>query len=122
MIALISLAFNVLVAAVGLTWGVGKIRDAVRDEIEDYEDKNDERIDTLRVNVGEMGAALRTKISEVELFTRDTFVRRDSFNKILDSFAAMLRSEVTRLDSRLNRMENKIDVAMGHPSSNRSGE
>jgi hypothetical protein len=121
-IALISLAFNVLVASIGLTWGIGKIRDAVRDEIEDYKDKVDNQIDTLRLNAGEMGAALRTKISEVELFTRDTFVRHDSFNKILDSIASMLRSEVTRLDSRLNRMENKMDVAAGHSSSNRSGE
>lgn len=109
MIALISLAFNILVAAVGLTWGIGKIRDAVRDEIEDHKEKFDAEVDSLRQNTGEGLSAIRQKINDVELFVRDTFVRRDTFARFVDTIQTSLNAQFDKFSTRMDRMENKID-------------
>lgn len=109
-LALGSIVLNIVVAAVGLTWGIAKLRDAIRDEIDEHRDQTEHKIDTLRLNVGEMGTALRTKISEVELFSRDTFMRRDSFYKTIEMLSADLKAQFIKMDSRLDRMENKLDA------------
>jgi len=108
-IALAGLTMNILVAVVGLTWGVAKIRDTVRDEIEQHREKFDGDLHQLRLNTGEIGAALRQKITEVELFNRDTFMRRDSFYEVMKGYGADMRSHLDKIEQRLERMESKID-------------
>lgn len=110
MIALISLAFNIIVAAVGLTWGVGKVRFAVRDEIDRHKDRVNGEVQSLRGETGEMGIAIRTKINDVELFVRDNFVRKDTFARFADSMSELIRQSLEKIDKRLDRMENKMDV------------
>jgi len=109
LIAAISLLLNVIVAAVGLTWGIAKIRETVRDEIEEHKVIVEGKIESLRSNTGEMGAALRSKITEVELFMRDTFVRRDSFNTFASAIADNIKIQFDKVDRRLERMESKLD-------------
>lgn len=96
-------------AVVALTWGLGKVRDAVRDEIDKNRDRFDADIDNLGHSFGETAAALREKIREVELFGRDTYMRRDSFYKTMDMLSADMKAQFSRLDQRLERMENKLD-------------
>lgn len=117
MIALISLAFNIIVASVGLTWGIGRIREAVRDEIEEHKEKVNFSINELRSYTGEVATALRTKITEVELFTRDHFVRVDTFARFADSVSELLKQSLDKLDKRLDRMENKLDSHNGNGGS-----
>lgn len=81
------------------------------DEIDEHRDQTEQKIDTLRLNAGEMGTAIRTKISEVELFCRDTFMRRDSFYKTIELLSADLKVQFSKMDTRLDRMENKLDAA-----------
>ena len=57
------------------------------------------RLDVLRQETGEMGAALRQKIHEVEMSSRDR----------IDEVAAGIRESIERLGDRL---EGKIDKAM----------
>lgn len=110
-IALGSVFLNILVAAVGLTWGIGRIRDTVRDEIDEHRQQNADKVDSLRSHVGEMGTALRTKITEVELYSRDTFMRRDSFYKTVEMLSADIKAQFMQMTTRLDRMENKLDMA-----------
>lgn len=108
-IALAGLTLNILVALVGLTWGVAKIRDAVRAEIESHRERIDGELDALTRSVGKNLIELRDKIREVELYVRDTYLRRDSFNELMKGFSADLRSNFDKVEARLERMEAKID-------------
>lgn len=114
MIATISLVFNIIVAAVGLTWGVGKVRLAVRDEIEKHKDRVNSEVKSLRSETGEMGAALRQKVTEVELFVRDNFIHKDTFTRFADSVTELIRQSLEKIDKRLDRMENKLDTRNGN--------
>ena len=57
--AIAALVLNVVVAIVGLTWGLGKIRDTVRDEIEEHRIAFDADIDGLRREFGETAIVFR---------------------------------------------------------------
>lgn len=109
-----SLVLNVFVALVGATWGVARIKsevkDAVRDEIDAHRTQIDDRITQIEQRVGETTAALRSKINETELWNRDTFMRRDSFYKTMESYSTDMRTQFDKIEKRLERMEEKIDT------------
>ncbi len=111
MIALGGLALNVLVAVVGLTWGIAKIRDAVRAEIEAYRNRFDGELGELDRSFGKNLLDQRDKIREIELYVRDTYLRRDSFQEVIRAMQGDLRSSFDKIDQRLERMEKKIDTA-----------
>jgi len=111
MIAIVSLVFNIIVASVGLTWGIGRVRDAVRDEVEEHKRETDGKIDSLRLGINEMGTAIRSKITDVELHMRDNYVRRDTFSRFMDSISEVIRLSLEKIEKRLDRMENKLDGA-----------
>lgn len=115
-IAAASLAFNMLAAVIALTWGLSRVRDTVRDEIEMNREKLESDIDNLGRSFGESLSAIREKIREVELFGRDTYMRRDSFYKTMEILSADIKNQFTRLDHRLERMEGKLD---DHSSSSK---
>lgn len=107
--AIAALVLNVTVAIVGLTWGLSKIRDTVRDQIDARREEVDEDIEKLRREFGETSAALRTKVTEVELWARDNLVKKDSFGVVTDRISTELKNFAERIDRRLERMEEKID-------------
>jgi hypothetical protein len=109
--ALAALALNVVVALVGLTWGLSKIRDTIRDEIETHRIAFDADIDGLRREFGETAQAIRQKINDVEIWGRDNYVKKDSFTTVTDRISREILSIAERLDKRLERMEIKIDAA-----------
>jgi biopolymer transport protein ExbB/TolQ len=106
-----TLAFNLIAAVIALTWGLARVRDTVRDEIDSKRNKLEEAIDHLGHRYGETFSAIRQKISEIELYGRDTYQRRDSAKENIERFGADIKLQFTRLDNRLDRMENKIDKA-----------
>lgn len=63
---------------------------------------------TARDN-GEGLAALRQKTHEVEIWARDTFVRRDSFLAVIAEVKQGFGVLGDRIENRLERMESKID-------------
>jgi hypothetical protein len=69
----------------------------------------EERLDKAAREHGEALAALRQKIHEVEMWTRDTFVRRDSFLAVVNEVKAGFSELGKRIEARLERMEEKID-------------
>lgn len=84
----------------------------VRHDMDAVEQGSIVRADSLRSETGEMGHALRTKIHEVEMWSRDTLVRKDSFEMVI----GRLEKSIEKLTDKL---ETKIDRAFEHFSKNR---
>lgn len=108
-IAVAAFVVNLLVLVIGGTWRLSRMEVALRDEISKSRAEIEERQDRLSRECGESVAAVREKIREVELFCRDTYVRRDSFYKVADEFSAGMKALGDKIDARLERMEAKID-------------
>lgn len=106
---LASLALNVAIAIVGATWGIARIKDAVRDAIDAHKEKYDQELDSLGRSFGETAAALRQKVHEVETWARDEFVRKGSFEGAVNRLERTVGDQFTKLEARLERMESKID-------------
>jgi deoxyadenosine/deoxycytidine kinase len=73
-----------------------------RDEIYD-------RIEQQGREFGEIATALRIKIVEVELYVRDNFVRKETFVPLMAKIEIDVRAIGDRIETRLLRMEQKID-------------
>lgn len=79
------------------------------DRLDEKSSEFAERIDKTTREFGEVALAIRQKITEVELFCRDTYVRRDGFYKVQENFETSIRALGDKIDARLERMEVKID-------------
>lgn len=106
LLAVAAFVVNILVIAVGGTWRLSRMEVSLRNSIARSRSEIEERQDRI---YGEAIAAVREKVREVELFCRDTFVRRDGFYKVRDEMAADIKELRTELIARLERMEAKID-------------
>jgi hypothetical protein len=115
-----ALGLNVVIAIVGLTWGLGKIRETVGKSLEQHREAVrasmdvhrkdfEEGLAMVRREFGETGSALRQKINEVELWSRDNFVKHDTFGEVTDRISREVKDFADRIDKRLERMEGKID-------------
>lgn len=115
-----ALLFTILCAAVSLTWRISRLELSLRKEIrsshdevdikhataaQEYKERNEQNIKMF----GESSAALRQKIHEVELWMRDTFVRRDGYYKVQEAMENSIKALGDKIDIRLERMEAKID-------------
>ena len=74
------------------------------------------KIDEEMKAFGDTGAALRQKINEVELWSRDTFVRRDEFtqsitqvNRNIDALRLSTESAMKSFDAKLDSLDQKLD-------------
>jgi hypothetical protein len=65
-------------------------------------------------NTGEALTALRSKIHEVEVWSRDNFVRRTDFMPAMDALKEAINASVTRLDAGLLRIEGKLEKMRDH--------
>lgn len=68
-----------------------------------------ERTNVQAREFGETVAAVRLKVQEVELFSRDTFLRRVSFYKAQENIETSITRFAEKIETRLERMEEKID-------------
>lgn len=104
----------------GLTWKLSRVEFSLRETIQVARDEVELRQDEQVRNIGEtirgfqdhvrtVDQRLTDKIREVELFCRDTFVRRDGFYKVRDEMSADLKALGDKIETRLERMEVKID-------------
>ena len=108
-VAIGSLCLNVGIAVVGATWGISKIKDAVRDAIEKHREKYDNDLDHLGRSFGEGLAAIRQKVHDLETWIRDEFVRKASFDNSATRMERAISDQFDKLEKRLDRMEAKID-------------
>jgi hypothetical protein len=113
LVAVLTLVLNVCLTLYSGGWNLSsKLSDmekrlgsaitAVKTDLETRQDK------AVREN-GESLSALRQKIHEVEMWARDTFVRRDSFLAVVNEVKQGFNDLGKRIEQRLERMEEKID-------------
>lgn len=84
------------------------ISDTVKAEYAKFEDN----VDRLRNEVGEMGLALRQKINDVEMYVRDTFVRKETFTPMMSKLEEDLATLGDKIDARLLRIDAKLDTRL----------
>ena len=112
--------FLVVGYAIKLTWQVTRIEreqqvytdaqvDNLRGDMVAAERESSDRVDTLRREAGEMGAALRTKIHEVETWNRDTFVRKESFELVIGRIEKSFEKMTDKLEEKFEKMVERIE-------------
>lgn len=115
-IAIGALFLALIAHVVRVTWKAREVEKEIREDfdahIENLERdvakivrENQQRTETLRHEAGEMGAAIRQKLHEIEVYARDTFVRKDAFE------AAVTRLE-NSFERGVDKLEDKIDKAI----------
>lgn len=62
------------------------------------------RGETMRHEAGEVGAALRQKIYEVEVFSRDTFVNKPTFETAVNRIENSIDKLGDRLETKIDRV------------------
>ena len=113
LVACLALLLNVGLTIYSGGWNLSnKIADMegrLRRDLNELKTELETRQDATARNNGEGLSALRQKMHEVEIWVRDTFVRRDSFLAVISEVKTGLNDLGTRLEKRLERMETKID-------------
>lgn len=116
----IGLLLNLLATAVGVTWKLSKVEAGVREAISESENDVKNLVNTQAREFGETVAAIRQgvqiseqrlqqQIHQMEVFNRDTFVRRESFLAVRDELKREVHAGFDKINERLERMEEKID-------------
>lgn len=67
-----------------------------------------EAIANHRIELGETVAAIRQKINEVELESFKTFVRRDSFHEMMNSFKSEVTARIDKFELKLDRLFERV--------------
>ena len=78
------------------------------EKINDLQREIDVRIESKERAMGEVAAALREKIRELELYTRDEFIRRGSFEVAHSEMKEMIRLLTAKVDHLTIRFEREL--------------
>lgn len=112
-IAALTLLGSVICAAVLLTWRVSQLAAQLRKEIGDKTKAIDMQqvatADQMRRDFGELVRAALAKIHDFELWSRDTFVRRESFLNVTGEVKASIREQGNQTNRRLDDVNAKLD-------------
>lgn len=122
--AVVVMAFviNNIVLAVVATRKLSSIEISLRNKIDEHSRALEREADMESRRFGETIMAIREKINldgnsteakikEIELFTRDHFVRRESFNEVVTNIRNQIEDAVDRIEARMQRMEDKLNHA-----------
>lgn len=113
-IALATFGLAILAYAVKLTWQVSRIEQEQRDyvdaqvenlqrDISEAKASSLDRAETIRHETGEMGSALRQKIHEIEVWSRDSFVRKESFELVISRIEKSIEKMTDKLEDKLDK-------------------
>jgi hypothetical protein len=118
---------QLLIAFGTAIWTLGRSKNATDDrisakgealtsELSAAERRMQDAVTRMGHDSGEMGQALRQKIVETdqkitqtELWNRDNFVRKQTFEVVTGDLRRTLEKLVDRVDERFDRLENKLD-------------
>lgn len=124
-IALGALILQTIALIVGGIWALSRTEQAIRQQIADHKLENEERANATMRAIGETFTAMRQKvadveialgkrITEIELYVRDTFLQKESFRVVISEIMNDMKNLGDRIENRLLRMENKLDRAHDH--------
>lgn len=105
----ISLIVTLVAMAAGGVWKLSRVEAALRTDIKQSRDEVEQKQDRVSREFGETVTAIRQKLHDVELWTANTFLRRDSFDRAQEDIKAEMKALGDKLEARLERMEEKID-------------
>lgn len=124
-IAFAAVFFSFCSALVGATWALSrsgnKLYKRVDKKLEADKVELAERLDAIDAkfsidikaaerNFGETVTAIRQKVSEVELWGRDNYVTKSTFNLVISEIKdSWLRLE-EKIDRRFDKVDNKLDA------------
>lgn len=112
-IGLAGIALNLCVAMVGASWALGranqKITTSMSEKIEETKDEIRDEIAVSQRFAGEAVAAVRTKVNEVELWTRDNLVSKHTFNIVIGEFRDASRRLEDKVELRFDKVDAKLD-------------
>jgi hypothetical protein len=119
-LGIIGFIVNILVIVTSVTWKLSHMETDLREYITKNRRELETELDQIRREfladqnrtsreIGETFKAYREKLNLVELFVRDTFVAKDTFDKVLSSMSADVRGLGDKLEARLMRIESKMD-------------
>ena len=80
-----------------------------RKEIDEKLDETDANIENLSRDVGETTAALREKVTQTELWNRDTFVTKRTMDLVISEIRESWRRFEDKIDMRFNRIDEKLE-------------
>lgn len=93
------------------------IRSEMANRAEAFSLERVRELDSVRKETGDMGGALRTKIHDVELFVRDEFIRKETFNMVIDRLTDRIGAVDANQNERSSRIESKVDGLIARMSS-----
>lgn len=96
---------------IGGVWALAKTEKALNEQVSEHKLETESRLNQTLREVGENFTAMRQKVTEVELYMRDHFVQKDAFQAIVSQIMSDMKSIGDRIETRLLRMESKIDRA-----------
>lgn len=118
-------ALALVAYAIKVTWQITRVEKSMRDElhleVSRLEKEANERGDLYRQQFGETCAAIRQKIHEIEVFSRDYFVNKDSFKDVIDRFERTVEKLGADIKQDFReRLEDKFDQAITNRFNNKT--
>jgi hypothetical protein len=99
---------NMLVLAAVVTWKLSRVEKSIRDDFALERKSIDVELDNMGRAAGESVAAVREKIVQVELFCRDTFLRRETFFEVNRKNDLLISEMMQEIRKRLERIEDHL--------------
>ena len=119
MAAWAAFAFNLIIFIGGGSWKAARMESSLQhgftQALTAHRREIDDELDRVRREFGEGLTALRQKTVEIELYTRDTFVRRESFLEATKGMNEAVRTLSDRLDAKLEKLDAKLERLGEHP-------
>lgn len=125
-VGLLGFVVQAFVLAIGGTWKLAQMEHRLtgamtkhRREIDEaaYAAKQEafDLADRVRRETGESIASIQTRMSQLEIWNRDNFVRRDSFQMVMSEAKQAWDAQSRMIDRRLDRIDEKLDELRDRP-------
>ena len=111
---------NLFIAGIGWVWSLGRSSKSadvkiaqrakvVTEELNDMERRLHADIDNSTRQFGETVSAIRTKVTEIELWNRDNFVSKGTFKAVTDEMKRSWERFEDNLNDKLEAIDKKLD-------------
>ena len=93
-------------------WRLGLLQRNLLAKMQEFKDEIEKGFEEEKRRITAEIVAVRQKITDVELWGRDNFVKKDTFSEVMDQMRRSIESMGNKLDSRLEKLDGKIDKAL----------
>jgi hypothetical protein len=112
-IALATLVLSFVISAISGTWILARSRSKVVEKIDEVrlelERKINSKADSVLSNFGETISAAKQKMTDMELWNRDNFVSKQTFNVVMEQWRTWFTRFEDKIEKRFDRIDSKLD-------------